>query len=274
MGPGWWLASDGKWYPPQAPPAAPPPPPPPEVQSSPSLAPSSAPVQPRTNGFAVASLVLSVLWIAGLGSGLAVIFAVIARRRIRDSRGTESGDGLAIAGLTIGLVGLFGAVLFWALAAAIGSGVHSAYKQINNDLTPKTIILHYGQTAHLSPDAVDLQLGVTSITVRSLAIPAPAQPPLPADAGKEFAVALIQMCAGPGGVQGRLDPLGFNLFFPGGQTVDPTPNEVEPGLDEINALGAGQCGSGYVTFEIAKGSTPSGVEYQTGLPNRAYRWAP
>lgn len=42
-GPGWWLASDGKWYPPQTHPAARvPPPPPPVVAAPPPVVPSTA----------------------------------------------------------------------------------------------------------------------------------------------------------------------------------------------------------------------------------------
>lgn len=36
QGSGWWLASDGKWYPPESAPAAPPPPPPPPTETSPT----------------------------------------------------------------------------------------------------------------------------------------------------------------------------------------------------------------------------------------------
>ena len=60
----------------------------------------------RVNPFAVASLVLSVLWGLWLGSALAVVFGHIALRQIARSRDTESGSGLAIAGLVIGYLGL------------------------------------------------------------------------------------------------------------------------------------------------------------------------
>jgi hypothetical protein len=56
----------------------------------------------RTNPYAIASLVMSLLWLAWLGSLAAVIFGHIALRRIARSRDTESGTGLAIAGLVIG----------------------------------------------------------------------------------------------------------------------------------------------------------------------------
>jgi hypothetical protein len=61
-------------------------------------------VQPgtRVNPFAIASLVTSVLWMLWLGSLAAVIFGHIALRQIARSNDTESGSGLAIAGLVLG----------------------------------------------------------------------------------------------------------------------------------------------------------------------------
>lgn len=62
---------------------------------------------PPWNGFAIASLVLSVaLW--GVGSILGVIFGHIALRQI--TRTGEQGRGLAIAGLVVGYVGLLLAI--------------------------------------------------------------------------------------------------------------------------------------------------------------------
>jgi hypothetical protein len=73
-------------------------------------------VQPRAttrvNPFAVASLVLSLLWIAWLGSLVGVIFGHIAMRQIARSNDTESGSGMAIAGLVLG----YGALLLFVVA--------------------------------------------------------------------------------------------------------------------------------------------------------------
>jgi hypothetical protein len=55
----------------------------------------------HTNGLAVASLILSIVQ-PGIGSVLAIIFGHIARRQIRQSNGTQKGNGLALAGLIIG----------------------------------------------------------------------------------------------------------------------------------------------------------------------------
>ena len=82
-------------------------------------------VQPRTkriNPYAIASLAMSLLWIAWLGSIAAVIFGHIALRQIARSRGTESGSGLAIAGLALGYVGLAVLILALLFAGASTSG--------------------------------------------------------------------------------------------------------------------------------------------------------
>ena len=58
-----------------------------------------------TNGLAIASLVLGIIWIFWLGSLLAIIFGAISLRQIKSSGNTQQGKGLAIAGLVLGLVG-------------------------------------------------------------------------------------------------------------------------------------------------------------------------
>jgi hypothetical protein len=53
---------------------------------------------------AVASLVLGIIWIYWVGSILALIFGYIARAQIRQ-RG-EQGDGMAVAGIVLGWIGV------------------------------------------------------------------------------------------------------------------------------------------------------------------------
>ena len=60
----------------------------------------------RTNGFAVAALVLGLVWIFWIGSVLAVIFGHVALGQIRDASGWQRGRGLAIAGLLLGYLAL------------------------------------------------------------------------------------------------------------------------------------------------------------------------
>ena len=58
----------------------------------------------RTNGMAIASMVLGILWLYWIGSILALVFGYIAKRQIRE-RG-ESGGGMATAGIVLGWVGI------------------------------------------------------------------------------------------------------------------------------------------------------------------------
>ena len=95
----------------------------PVPQPSPAPGYAYGPAAPKTNGLAIASFVLSLLWIAGLGSLLAVIFGISSRNSIKRSHGQQTGDGFAIAGLIIGIVGLLGAILFYATIVSINHAV-------------------------------------------------------------------------------------------------------------------------------------------------------
>lgn len=67
----------------------------------------AAVVQPtRTNGFAVASLVLGILWLYWVGSILALIFGYVARGQIAASGGAQTGGGMAMAGIVLGWIGV------------------------------------------------------------------------------------------------------------------------------------------------------------------------
>ncbi len=82
-----------------------------------------APVAPKTNGLAIASLVLGIVWIYGIGSILALVFGYQAKGQIDRSGGRESGRGMAVAGIVLGWVGVGALVLFilFGLAYATGS---------------------------------------------------------------------------------------------------------------------------------------------------------
>ena len=69
-----------------------------------------------TNGLAVASLVLGIITLCGIGSILAVIFGYVGKGQIDRSGGTQSGRGLAIAGIVLGWIGIGFIVLFIVLA--------------------------------------------------------------------------------------------------------------------------------------------------------------
>ncbi|MGZ4611582.1 MAG: DUF4190 domain-containing protein [Kineosporiaceae bacterium] len=73
----------------------------------------------RTSGFAIASFVLSLVWMFWLGSVLAVVFGHIALTEMRRDPGV-GGRGLAIAGLVIGYAAL--ALLLLALVFGESTG--------------------------------------------------------------------------------------------------------------------------------------------------------
>jgi hypothetical protein len=76
---------------------------------------------PRTNGLAVASMVLGILWLYWIGSILALIFGYVAKSQIDESGGTQSGGGMALAGIVLGWVGVGFLLLFILLAIIAGS---------------------------------------------------------------------------------------------------------------------------------------------------------
>ena len=56
-----------------------------------------------TNGMAIASMVLGIVWVYWIGSILALVFGYVALRQIRQ-RG-QQGKGMAIVGIVLGWVG-------------------------------------------------------------------------------------------------------------------------------------------------------------------------
>jgi len=77
-----------------------------------------------TNGFAIAALVLGILWLYWVGSILAVIFGHIALVQTRERR--QGGRGMAIAGLVLGYVGVGMLVLVILLGLVVGTAtIHS-----------------------------------------------------------------------------------------------------------------------------------------------------
>jgi hypothetical protein len=75
-----------------------------------------------TNGMAIASMVLGILWIYWIGSVLALIFGYIARRQIRENG--QKGDGMALAGIILGWIGIGTVVLV--IIIAIAANHHSS----------------------------------------------------------------------------------------------------------------------------------------------------
>jgi hypothetical protein len=152
QGPGWWLASDGRWYPPELwtgpadsePVAVGPSPNPtrsfagpapahgpgsaspvfgneaPNPYPSYGLAPyqgDGAVIAPKTNGLAIASLICSCTGLFFLPAIPGIVLGFVAHAQIKRSNGTQRGDGLAIAGIIVG----FGWLVLLALGIALGA---------------------------------------------------------------------------------------------------------------------------------------------------------
>jgi hypothetical protein len=85
-----------------------------ERTTSPEPAPAAPLEAGPTNGSAVASLVLGIVGLTGfplIPAILAVIFGYRARREITQAGGTQSGLGLAKAGIVLGWIGVIGVLL-------------------------------------------------------------------------------------------------------------------------------------------------------------------
>ena len=149
-GPGWWQASDAKWYPPESAPAASPPTayPQPDPHAQPGYQPPTnpypqqppgaypqpggygygAPPLPHTDGLAIGSLVASivgavlVIFCFGLAGTIAgFVMGLISRNRIKASNGALTGEGMALAGMIIGGIATVAYIGLIILAVATGS---------------------------------------------------------------------------------------------------------------------------------------------------------
>jgi hypothetical protein len=78
----------------------------------------------RTNGLAITSLILGILWLYWAGSILALIFGYVALAQIRraPADAPQDGRGIAIAGIVLGWVGAGTLLLFVLGLAALSTG--------------------------------------------------------------------------------------------------------------------------------------------------------
>jgi Domain of unknown function (DUF4190) len=81
-------------------------------------APGFVPVT-RTNGLAIASLVLGILWLAWLGSLVGLVLGLVALKQIKNRN--QGGRGIAIAGVALSTLWLLGLLVAIIVGAAQGS---------------------------------------------------------------------------------------------------------------------------------------------------------
>jgi len=80
---------------------------------------------PRTtNGLAVASMVVGIVWIYWIGSILALVFGYMAKKQIDESGGNQAGRGMATAGIVLGWVGV-GTLAIFLVVIIIGASTGS-----------------------------------------------------------------------------------------------------------------------------------------------------
>jgi hypothetical protein len=73
----------------------------------------------RTNGLAIASLVLGILWLFWLGSLAGLVLGLVALKQIKGRN--QGGRGIAIAGVVLSVLGLAGFVIAVIVGASKGS---------------------------------------------------------------------------------------------------------------------------------------------------------
>jgi hypothetical protein len=73
----------------------------------------------RTNGLAIASLVLGILWLFWLGSLVGLVLGLVALKQIKDRN--QGGRGIAIAGVVLSVLWLVGLVVAVIVGASKGS---------------------------------------------------------------------------------------------------------------------------------------------------------
>ena len=89
------------------------------------------------DGLAVAALVLSLVWLGGLGAILAVIFGGVSIRTAhRENRGIS---GMAVAGLILGILGLIALIIVIVAIAHAGAQNDCVQNAINAGLDPSVV---------------------------------------------------------------------------------------------------------------------------------------
>lgn len=115
--------------------------------------------------------------------------------------------------------------------------------------------------------------GITTVTVSSVAYVKHTGSLVGPKSGNEYAAAEVRVCAGARGshsVQGVLTL--FSLISASGTSVSSNvvlPSE-RPVLSYVHEIGADSCTQGYLSFEIAKGTTLSEVLFG---PEHSYSYA-
>jgi hypothetical protein len=98
--------------------------------------PASPALSPPFSGNAIAAFVLSLFWLGGIGSIVAIFLAASAMKDVR--RGTHSGQGLAVAALVLGIVGVVLSVVVISQVMLMGQDLSNQFNQISDCVNSPT----------------------------------------------------------------------------------------------------------------------------------------
>ncbi|HEY2564403.1 MAG TPA: DUF4190 domain-containing protein [Acidimicrobiales bacterium] len=198
----------------------------------------------KYSGLAIASLVLSIIWLGGIGAILAVIFAIISMRQIAASHGRIRGRGLSIAGLVIGIIGIIGAALTWAVVAWVGTNAHH-------------VTVPVGRTINVTDS---FSLGISTMQISAV------------HRVDHLVVADVRICAGNSGSKTGVFDSAFFLNTGNGNSVSgSTSAQQSPDIGN-ESVPSNRCVSGHVTFKVNSASTPvRSIDYHGFLPS-TYTW--
>ena len=286
-------SSDSPEIPP--PPSAPPPgyygPPPnaPPFASGPqSAGPSREPPRygppGRSNGLAIASMVLGIVslaiavfafFVSWIGSVLALIFGYVANRRIAKSGGAQGGRGMAISGIVLGWIGsvlaiaIIAVVVLVAIFGDSGTGSRRTTETTFTKGTPVDVAL--GQPYEYD-DGTTVQIYQYT---DSISPGDQSQQPAP---GKQFAFADVEFCAGTKyDVAYHAD--GFDVDMPDGHRyqaaltaeTDAPATARQPSLGRGDIAPKGGCRRGWVTLEVPADQRPGSIVWDDPLFDET-RW--
>jgi len=117
--------------------------------------PQFVPVRKSSDGLAVASLVLGILWIVGIGSILAVAFGHTHLSRAK--RGEVNQSGMAIAGLVLGYVGIAGAAILIIGSIVAANTANNLNNSVNTQINDTSYCLN-NPGALYAPDGTSCTL--------------------------------------------------------------------------------------------------------------------
>ena len=170
-------------------------------------------------------------------------------------------------------MGIVGTVVLFAIGVNLGPSPSDNTVLPHFQAEPLRIVsaAHIGQQITLRPNTSGYASGIARATVLSLTVPAVSQESnVQPMQGHEFAIVQAQFCAGP--VTVGNPPLVALLVGHDEVVGDPVGDAQVPGLDQMPPIGAHQCVTGYQTFELADGTTPSAVVFTDGDASSSYEW--